>query len=114
MCSKRIIKGDVELLELKTVPNGMGGVKKEWVQTGTFKGFLDTPSTDEQLKYHHRNQTLDRMLYYTFGAAMIPAGARINYKHPKTGATELYEVIGKPSDQGGQGRYMQLALKAVV
>lgn len=115
MYSKRFLKDTIEILELKSVPNGIGGTKNEWTVIGPpFKGFLDTPNTDEQLKYHQRNETLDRFLFYAFGAATIPKTARLRYTHPKTNTVELYELIGKPSDQGGQHRYMRQALKQVM
>ena len=109
---QRFMKDTIEVLEYVSVRNDMGGVKVDWTPTTTFKGFLDTPDAREILQGMQLQQPFDRNLYYASNQ-MLPKKVRLRYTHPSTGVIEMYELVGKASDQGGQGRFMMQALKLV-
>ena len=61
----------------------------------TLQGFMDTPTSSEQLKFHQMNQSYDRNLYTPYS---LPITNKNLFKY--NGKT--YEVVGEPVDQGGQ------------
>ncbi|WP_020006213.1 hypothetical protein [Salinicoccus albus] len=65
----------------------------------TQDGFLDTPNTSEQVKYHNMEVSLSRVLYVPFGA---------DIKHTETFEHKgvKYKFTGDLLDQGGQGEVL--------
>ena len=102
----RFFTHTISILEYKSTSNGMGGTVKQWVPVGTFKGFMDTPSSRSQLLAMQMQKTLDRELYYPINI-VIPPKSRLKF-----GSVE-YEQVGKPINQGGQDKYLCLQLKEV-
>ncbi|MCJ1667855.1 phage head closure protein [Staphylococcus sp. NRL 19/737] len=61
----------------------------------TIKGFMDTPTSSEQLKYYQMDNQYDRNLYTPYS---VPITNKTLFKYQG----KTYEVIGEPVDQGGQ------------
>ena len=93
-------------LELQTVKDGMGGSTKRWNPNGDFDGFMDTPTTKEQLEAMQMSVTLDRYLYYPF-TLELPSNARVRFEKID------YEIVGEGEDQGGMHEKMRVPLKKV-
>ncbi|PTE43374.1 phage head closure protein [Staphylococcus equorum] len=68
--------------------------KQEFISTDTINGFMDTPSTSEQLKFYQMDATYDRNLY-------TPYHTTITRKSFFEFEGKVYESIGEPCDQGG-------------
>lgn len=97
----------VSILQEVSVPNGMGGSKKEWQPIKTIDAFMDTPKSDMLLRYQQIGIKVVRALYFIYGE-IIPKNARIEFEG------ELFEKAGDPEDQGGQHEKMLLPLKKVI
>ncbi|KKI54735.1 SPP1 family predicted phage head-tail adaptor [Staphylococcus pasteuri] len=69
--------------------------KERFKSENTIKGFMDTPTSSEQLKYHQMSQDYDRNLYTPYN---IPITTKTLFKYQG----KTYEVVGEPVDQGGQ------------
>lgn len=69
--------------------------KERFKSENTIKGFMDTPTSSEQLKYYQMSQDYDRNLYTTYN---IPITTKTLFKYQG----KTYEVVGEPVDQGGQ------------
>ncbi|AAX91684.1 TPA: phage head closure protein [Staphylococcus aureus] len=61
----------------------------------TIKGFMDTPTSSETLKFHQMSKDFDRNLYTPYHIP-ITNKTLFNYEG------KTYEVVGEPVDQGGQ------------
>lgn len=88
------------------VPDGGGGRVIEWVDYLTVPVFLDTPSSTEKYQAHKLNNPLDRYLY-TYYRADITPDMRVMFDR------EIYEISGRPADQGGQREIIRIPLKLV-
>ena len=97
----------VSILQEVSVPNGMGGSKKQWQSIKTIVAFMDTPSSSKALRYQQMGIKVDRALYFIYGE-IIPKNARIEFEG------EQFEKAGEPEDQGGQREIMLLPLKKVI
>lgn len=86
--------------------DGGGGSIVSWSLLFSMKAFLDTPTSKERYQAQQLQNPLDRYLYYPYRTD-IDSTMRIKYEN------ELYEVAGRPEDQGGQKRVMRVALKLV-
>ncbi|WP_107839447.1 head-tail adaptor protein [Metasolibacillus meyeri] len=84
----------VEVKQEKTVPNGTGGTKKEWVTIEEIACFVDTPKTSVIVEYSKLNIKLSRFLYCPYGT-VIPANARLEFDGKQ------YKIAGDSEDQGG-------------
>lgn len=69
--------------------------KERFKSENTIKGFMDTPTSSEQLKYYQMSQDYDRNLYTPYN---IPITTKTLFKYQG----KTYEVVGEPVDQGGQ------------
>lgn len=69
--------------------------KERFKSENTIKGFMDTPTSSEQLKYHQMSQDYDRNLYTPYN---IPITTKTLFKYQG----KTYEVVGESVDQGGQ------------
>ncbi|MGW7900178.1 phage head closure protein [Staphylococcus shinii] len=67
---------------------------REFVSITKINGFMDTPSTSEQLKFYQMDLSYDRNLYTPYH---IPINRESLFKFEG----KTYEVIGEPTDQGG-------------
>ena len=82
--------------QLKLEVEVVGTYPKEYERfksNETIKGFMDTPTSSETLKFHQMSKDFDRNLYTPY--------------HIITNKTYLItrvkrEVVGEPVDQGGQ------------
>ena len=74
---------------------------KETVTTSehTVDGFLDTPTSSQQISFHNLNITLDRVLYIPFGTDIIRSD--VFFYHDVK-----YKFKGDLQDQGGQGEVL--------
>lgn len=68
--------------------------KRVFVSITKINGFMDTPSTSEQLKFYQMNASYDRNLY-------TPYHISIDRESIFKFEDKTYEVIGEPTDQGG-------------
>lgn len=69
--------------------------KERFKSENTIKGFMDTPTSSEQLKYYQMDNQYDRNLYTPYN---IPITTKTLFKYQG----KTYEVVGEPVDQGGQ------------
>ena len=112
--SSRFWIHDIEVWVEKRVSDGEGGSTQQWTLEDSFKGFLDTPSSDDILRAMQMTKTLDRTLYYPRGIGIvIPSKAQLRHLNVE-GIIETYEISSKPKDQGGQNRFNALWLKLVT
>lgn len=88
------------------VPDDAGGHEQLWTDVLTISAFMDTPSSKELFTAMQLQNPLDRNLYY-------PYRTDINEKMRCICEGEMYELIGKPQDQGGQHEVMKAPLKLV-
>lgn len=61
----------------------------------TIHGFMDTPTTNEQLLYAQMQNNFDRNLYTPYGIAIDENKTLFRYDG------RVYECVGAPVDQGG-------------
>ncbi|MGS0654928.1 phage head closure protein [Staphylococcus arlettae] len=80
--------------------------KREFVSITKINGFMDTPSTSEQLKFYQMDSVYDRNLYTPYH---IPINRESIFKFEG----KTYKVIGEPSDQGGMHEINLTRLKAL-
>lgn len=78
--------------------------KRVFVSITKINGFMDTPSTSEQLKFYQMNTSYDCNLYTPFH---IPIDRESIFKFEG----KTYEVIGEPTDQGGMHEVLLTRLK---
>ncbi|KIJ86249.1 phage head-tail adapter protein [Staphylococcus saprophyticus] len=78
--------------------------KRIFVSITKINGFMDTPSTSEQLKFYQMDVSFDRNLYTPFH---FPIDRESIFKFEG----KLYEVIGEPTDQGGMHEVLLTRLK---
>lgn len=97
---------EIALLEEIEVSNGTGGKKKQWQQTNTFSGFMDTPTSDRRLEAQQMNIKLDRDLYVPYGTIIHPK-ARLEFENVQ------YIAAGELENQGGMNEVLRLPLKKV-
>lgn len=81
---------------------------KETVTTDRhdIQGFMDTPSSSEQINYHNLNIALDRVLY-------IPYGSDIKRSDVFFYDDVKYEFAGDLQDQGGQNEVLSAPVRRV-
>ncbi|KIL45760.1 phage head closure protein [Jeotgalibacillus soli] len=96
----------VRFQSVQRVPDGGGGFTNTFVPYTTIYGFLDTPTSNERYQAHQLSNPLDRYLYYPYRND-ITSAMRVVCEG------EVYELGGKPEDQGGQHEIMRVALKLV-
>lgn len=85
----------VESIERREVSRDYkNGAVYDWATLGTFRAFMDTPTTSEQLKYHQMDTQVDLAMYTPYKVS-IKRVNRVRYDG------NVYEVIAEPSDQGG-------------
>ena len=65
----------------------------------TIQGFMDTPTSSQQINYHNLNITLDRVLYIPFGTDITRSDVFF-YGDVK------YKFKGDLQDQGGQNEVL--------
>lgn len=78
--------------------------KRVFVSITKINGFMDTPSTSEQLKFYQMNASYDRNLYTSYH---IPIDRESIFKFEG----KTYEVIGEPTDQGVMHEVLLTRLK---
>ncbi|WP_414052888.1 phage head closure protein [Macrococcus animalis] len=71
--------------------------------THDLTGFMDTPSTSEQLKYKNMQKDLSRQLY-------LPYDSDIKSTDTVTFESVRYRIIGDIEDQGGQHEVIKIPL----
>jgi SPP1 family predicted phage head-tail adaptor len=98
---------EIEVLVKEKVSDGAGGFTSEWEVSDTLFGFIDTPSSREKYNALQLQNPLDRFLYYPYRTD-INAKVRVKYE------SDMYELSGRPEDQGGQHEIMRVALKLVT
>lgn len=81
-------------------------IQERYVSEGTIKGFMDTPTTSEQLKYHQMSQEYDRNLY-------VPYDLPISNSNLFEYEGRIFGIVGEPVDQGGQHEIKMIRLKKV-
>lgn len=96
----------ITVLKKTSIPDGGGGSEVTWNPILTMKGFVDTPTSRERYQAQQLQNPLDRYLFYPYRNDLDSA-MRITYEN------ELYELSGRPEDQGGQHEIMRVALKLV-
>lgn len=69
-------------------------------------GFMDTPTTSEQLKFHQMSQDYERNLYVPYDLP-ITNNTLFNYEG------RIFGIVGEPVDQGGQHEINLIRLKEV-
>lgn len=85
----------VELIERGALRDSYeGGKQYDWKSVGVFKGFMDTPTPNEQLRFHQMDLQVDRAMYTRYSIPLDRIN-RIRYDGV------IYEIVGEPSDQGG-------------
>ncbi|WP_053015749.1 phage head closure protein, partial [Staphylococcus aureus] len=72
----------------------------------TIKGFMDTPTTSEQLKFHQMSQEYDRNLYVPYD---LPIAKNNLFEYEG----RIFSIVGDSVDQGGQHEIKLLRLKQV-
>ncbi|MBG3873537.1 phage head closure protein [Staphylococcus sp. mip270_02] len=77
---------------------------KEFISVTKINGFMDTPSTSEQLKFYQMDASYDRNLYTPYH---IPINRESIFKFED----KLYETVGEPTDQGGMNEVNLTRLK---
>lgn len=81
-------------------------IKERYESEKTIQGFMDTPSTSEQLKYHQMSKEYDRNLY-------IPYDLPITNDNLFEYEGRIFGIVGEPIDQGGQHEIKMIRLKRV-
>ncbi|WP_245153939.1 phage head closure protein [Jeotgalibacillus proteolyticus] len=76
------------------------------VDTDDFFGFLDTPTSREIYEAHQLQHPFDRNLYYPYRTDITP-------KMRVVCEGDIYEIVSKPMDQGGQNEIMKVPLRLV-
>ena len=98
----------ITVLKNQPIRDKMGGViDEQWTPEFNMNGFIDTPTSRERYQAEQMQNPLDRYLFYPYRND-IDSAMRITYEN------ELYELAGRPEDQGGQHEIMRVALKLVV
>jgi SPP1 family predicted phage head-tail adaptor len=97
----------ITVLKKNPIQDKMGGIIDErWGPSFEMKGFMDTPSSRERYEAQQLKNPLDRYLFYPYRTD-IDSAMRITYED------EMYELAGRPEDQGGQHEIMRVALKLI-
>ena len=97
----------VTVLKKQPIRDAMGGIKDEqWTLIFKMNGFVDTPTSRERFIAQQTQNPVDRFLFYPYRTDLDSA-MRITYEN------EMYELAGRPEDQGGQHEIMRVALKLV-
>ncbi|WP_294582958.1 phage head closure protein [uncultured Staphylococcus sp.] len=78
-----------------------------YVHEKTIKGFMDTPTSSEQLLYHQMTKDFDRNLYTPYDIAIDSATTLFKYNG------RVYQCASEPIDQGGQNEINLTRLKVV-
>ncbi|HDF3388880.1 TPA: phage head closure protein, partial [Staphylococcus aureus] len=78
-------------------------IQERFVSDKTIKGFMDTPTTSEQLKFHQMSQEYDRNLY-------VPYDLPISKNNLFEYEGRIFSIIGDSVDQGGQHEIKLLRL----
>lgn len=95
----------VEIVKRALVSNSYDdGKVYDWKTISTIHGFVDTPSTSEQLKYHQMDVQVDSALYTPYNVNLERIN-RIKYEGI------VYEIIGDLQDQGGLHEYYRTMLR---
>lgn len=97
---------EVVFLKQTKVPDSGGGKILTWKQVLKFDGFMDTPSSREIFQAHQLNNPLDRNFYFPYRNDVTP-DMRCQFEG------DVYDLVGKPQDQGGQREVMLVPLKLV-
>jgi SPP1 family predicted phage head-tail adaptor len=97
----------VTFQELQKVPDGAGGFEQAWVDVLIdVPAFCDTPSSREIFQAQQLNTPFDRNLYYEYRTD-------ITEKMRCVFEDDIYELIAKPQDQGGQKEVMKVQLRMI-
>lgn len=96
----------VTIQSKQRVPDGSGGFKTDWTTLEVINAFIDTPTSKERLIAQQAQNPLDRFMYYPYRKD-IKSTMRILFDD------DIYELVGRPEDQGGQNEIMRVALKLV-
>lgn len=100
----------ITLMEYEKTSDGGGGFTYLWKAKFTAQGFLDTPSSQEVFEAQQLNNPLDRNLFYPYRRDIHE---KMRCVYEKDGIVEIYELVGRPLDQGGQEEKMLVPLKLV-
>ncbi|NHM91329.1 MULTISPECIES: phage head closure protein [Staphylococcus] len=79
-------------------------IKERFVSEKQINGFMDTPSTSEQLKFHQMSQEYDRNLYVPYD---LPIATNNLFEYEG----RIYGIVGDSIDQGGQHEIKMYRLK---
>lgn len=80
--------------------------KERYVSEKIIYGFMDTPTTSEQLKFHQMSIEYDRNLYVPYN---LPISKNTLFKYEG----RIFGIVGEPVDQGGQHEINLIRLKEV-
>lgn len=80
--------------------------KERYKSEKIIKGFMDTPTISEQLKYHQMSSEYDRNLYVPYD---LPINNNDYFKYEG----KIFGIVGEPVDQGGQHEIKLIRLKEV-
>lgn len=81
--------------------------KERYISEKTIQGFMDTPTSSEQLQFHQMSDSFDRNLYTTYDIPINHNKTIFKYEG------KLYECVGESIDQGGQHEINLTKLKEV-
>ncbi|UEX89691.1 phage head closure protein [Staphylococcus ratti] len=81
-------------------------IKERFVSEKTIKGFMDTPTVSEQLKFHQMSEDCDRNLYIPYD---LPISTNTLFEYEG----RIYGMQGDVIDQGGQHEIKMIRLKKV-
>ena len=82
----------------------ISSLKRALQERKIIKGFMDTPTTSEQLKYHQMSSEYDRNLYVPYD---LPINNNDYFKYEG----KIFGIVGEPVDQGGQHEIKLIRLK---
>ncbi|MEH6941524.1 phage head closure protein [Bacillus sp. JJ722] len=98
---------EVEIHTKQRIPDGVGGYISDWAKLSDLDAFVDTPTSRERYEAQQLSNPLDRYMYFEYGADLTSV---MRIKHN----SDLYELAGRPEDQGGADEVMRVALKLVT
>lgn len=93
-------------LQQTKVPDGGGGHVTSWTKVLGFNGFLDTPASRDLFTANHLTKPFDRSFFYPYRTDVLSTMCC-------ECEGDLYEIVGRPEDQGGQHEVMKVSLKLV-
>lgn len=98
---------EISIITRKKVRSGSYPYTEEIIETVvSVDGFMDTPSTNESLRFHQMELSVSRFLY-------VPYEVQPQRTDIIMYDAQEYEIIGAPEDQGGQHEINRIPLRAV-